>query len=102
MKIDHIDAIHLLFEYPNRHGFRYGGGVCTGRITSLIAVHTDTGQVGYGSAYSHPAMMDLVVKKQLEPLLIGEDPREVERLWDLMYGTTRWYGRKGAAMTAIG
>ena len=27
MKIDHIDAIHLLFEYPNRNGFRYSGGV---------------------------------------------------------------------------
>ena len=102
MKIDRIDAIHLLYEYPNRHGFRYGGGICNGRLASLVAVHTNTGAVGLGSAYSHPTMVDIVVKQQLEPLLVGEDPREVEALWSKMYGVTRWYGRKGAAMTAIG
>ncbi len=102
MKIDHIDCLNLLFEYPNRAGFRYAGGVCTGRITSLVLVHTDTGQVGIGSAYSHPGMVYLTVKQQLEPLLRGDDPREVEALWDKMYKLTRWYGRKGAALSALG
>jgi len=102
MKIDHVDCIHLLFEYPNRAGFRYAGGVCNGRLASLVLVHTDTGQVGIGSAYSHPALVDIVVKHQLEPILRGEDPREIEALWDRMYNMTRWYGRKGAAMTALG
>lgn len=102
MKIDHIDCLNLLFEYPNRAGFRYAGGICTGRLTSLVLVHTDTGHVGIGPAYSHPAMVDLVVKHQLEPILRGEDPREVEALWDKMYKLTRWYGRKGATMSAIG
>ena len=102
MKIDHIECINLLFEYPNRAGFRYAGGICTGRLTSLVLVHTDTGEVGIGSAYSHPAMVYLVVQQQLEPMLRGEDPREVELLWDKMYKLTRWYGRKGAAMSALG
>jgi len=102
MKIDHIEAINLCFEYPDRSGFRYAGGVCTGRLTSLVLVHTDTGQVGVGSAYSHPGLVYLVVKQQLEPLLRGEDPREVEDLWDQMYRITRWYGRKGATMSALG
>jgi L-alanine-DL-glutamate epimerase-like enolase superfamily enzyme len=102
MKIDRIETIHLKFDYPNREGFRYGGGVCNGRLASLIAVHTNTGAVGYGSAYSHPILVDVVVKQQLEPRLIGTDPREVESLWNQMYGITRWFGRKGAAMTALG
>ena len=102
MKIDHIEAINLRYEYPDAHGFQYAAGVCTARVTTLVLVHTDTGQVGIGSAYSHPAMVYLTVRDQLDPLLRGEDPTQVEALWDRMYGLTRWYGRKGAAMSALG
>jgi D-galactarolactone cycloisomerase len=56
---------------------------------------------GVGSIYSHPALVDVVLR-DLEPFLRGEDPREVETLWDKMYGLTRWYGRKGAALSALG
>lgn len=102
MKIDRIDVVHLRFEYPPAQAFQYAGGTCTGRLTSLIRVHTDTGCVGIGSVYSHPALVQLVVKQQLEPMLRGHDPRDVEALWDRMYRLTRWYGRKGAAMSALG
>jgi D-galactarolactone cycloisomerase len=102
MKIDHLDVINLHFEYPTGRRFVYAGGICTGRLTSLVLVHTDTPHVGIGSAYSHPGLVALVIKGQLEPLLRGEDPRDVESLWEKMYGVTRWYGRKGAAMSALG
>lgn len=102
MKIDHLEVINLRYEYPPAQRFAYAGGTCTGRLSSLILVHTDTGAVGVGSAYSHPGLVALIVKQQLEPLLRGRDPREVEFLWDRMYAVTRWYGRKGAAMSAIG
>lgn len=100
MKIDHIEVINLRFEYAD--GFTYAGGKCTARVTTLVLVHCDNGQVGIGSAYSHPGMMALVIDRQLAPLLVGEDPTDVERLWDMMYRVTRWYGRKGAAMSALG
>ena len=100
MKIDHVETITLRFEYAD--GFRYAGGQCTARVTSLVLVHTDSGQVGIGAAYSHPGLVHLIVQEQLAPLLIGEDPTEVESLWQKMYRITRWYGRKGAAMSAIG
>jgi D-galactarolactone cycloisomerase len=102
MQIDHIEVAHLLFEYPLERRFRYAGGTCTGRVTTLVFVHTDTGQVGIGSAYSHPGLVSLVINGQLEAPLRGQDPREVETLWGQMYNLTRWYGRKGAAMTALG
>ena len=100
MKIDRIETINLRFEYAD--GFTYAGGKCTGRLTSLVLVHTDDGRIGVGSAYSHPGLVYLVVQQQLAPLLIGQDPTDVERLWDLMYRVTRWYGRKGAALSALG
>lgn len=100
MKIDHLETITLRFEYAD--GFRYAGGQCTARVTSLVLVHTDAGAVGIGTAYSHPGLVHLIVQQQLAPLLIGEDPKDVETLWQKMYRITRWYGRKGAAMSAIG
>lgn len=100
MKIDHIETINLLFNYDQ--GFAYAGGSCTGRVTTLVLVRTDDGRTGVGSAYSHPGLLYLIIQRQLAPMLIGKDPRDVETLWDLMYNSTRWYGRKGVAMTALG
>ena len=100
MKIDRLETIHLCFEYDE--GFTYAGGTCSGRVTTLVLVHTDTGAVGVGSGYSHPGLMELILAHQLAPFLTGEDPTQVETLWDKMYRITRWYGRKGAAMTALG
>lgn len=102
MKIESIEPIHLLFPYPPDRAFEYAGGRCTGRLTSLVRVHTSTGAVGLGSAYTHPGLLDVLIRDQLEPLLLGEDPREVEGLWEKLYGVTRWYGRKGAALTTLG
>ncbi len=100
MRIDHVETITLRFEYAD--GFQYAGGKCTARVTSLVLLHTDTGHVGIGAAYSHPGLVHLIVQDQLAPLLIGEDPTDVEALWQRMYRIARWYGRKGAAMSAIG
>ena len=102
MKIEHVEAINLLYQYPENDRFQYAGGVCTNRLTTLILVHTDTDHVGIGSVYSHPALIYLIVRDQLNPLLIGEDPCNVEDLWRKMYGLTLWYGRKGVAMSTLG
>jgi len=102
MKIDHVEGINLLYEYPGGQGFQYAGGVCTARVTSLIRVHTDNGLVGVGSVYSYPGAVYLIVRDQIDPLLQGENPEEIEKLWAKMYGLTRWYGRKGVAMSTLG
>jgi len=102
MRIATIDVLNLRFAYPGGAGFRYAGGVCSGRVTSLVRVHTECGKTGWGSAYSHPELVRIVVEGHLRPLLLGADPREVEALWQRMYALTRWYGRKGAAVSALG
>jgi len=100
MKIKSIESIPLRFEYAR--GFEYAGGRCTSRVTNLVRVHTEDGAVGIGSAYTHPGLAHLIIKHQLEPLLIGRNSTDTEDLWNFMYRVTRWYGRKGAAMSAIG
>jgi D-galactarolactone cycloisomerase len=44
----------------------------------------------------------LIIEKHLTPLLLGDDPTATEALWDKMYVLTRWYGRKGVAMSTLG
>ena len=102
MKIDRIEVINLRFTYPPGHEVKAACGVVTGRVTSLVCVTTDNGMTGLGAAYSHPDLVRIIVENHLTPFLLGRDPREVEQLWDLMYSLTRWYGRKGAAISALG
>ena len=102
MRITRVEVTTLVFAYAPERRFRYAGGVCTHRVTSLVQVHTDTGQVGIGCAYSHPGIVSLVIEEHLAPHLIGRDPTEVEALWLTMYRHVRWYGRKGAAVSALG
>ena len=102
MKITNIEVTNLRFTYPPGQRFQYAGGTCTGRLSSLIRVSTDEGIEGIGSVYSHPDLVRMIVEQQLRNLLIGEDPLEVEAIWDKNYRITRWYGRKGAAISALG
>lgn len=102
MRIVDVEVINLCYQYPPADRFVFAGGIATGRLTTLVKVHTDSHAVGYGSTYSHPALVRTVVDQQIKPFLVGEDPTEVEALWDLMYRITRWYGRKGTAISALG
>src|SRR5205823_527225 len=42
-----------------------------------------------------------IIEGSLKPLLIGQDPLCIEKLWDDMFWRVRGYGRKGVAFCAI-
>jgi L-rhamnonate dehydratase len=63
-----------------------------------VMVETNKGISGYG--YGGPGA-SFVVERHLPKLLLGEDPFQVERLWDIMWRGTLYYGRKGVAVHAI-
>ncbi len=63
-----------------------------------VMVETDKGITGFG--YGGPGAA-FVVERHLPKLLVGEDPFQVERLWDIMWRGTLYYGRKGVAVHAI-
>lgn len=102
MLIENIEVIDLIFQYLPSMEFRHSGGVCTGRLMALVRVQTNDGRQGWGSAYSHPGVMRLIIEQHLQPHLLGHDPRQTEFLWDKMYDLIRWYGRKGAAVSTLG
>ena len=67
----------------------------------LIEIFTDDGLVGLGNAALAPQATKQVIDLYLQPLLIGQDPWDVERLWQQMYRKTMAFGRKGIGMVAI-
>jgi D-galactarolactone cycloisomerase len=99
--IERVECLHLRFTMPPERTFSTPGGPATGRLTTLIRLTTDDGLVGIGSAYAHPALVQATVD-HLTPFVLGYDPRETERHWNRLHGISRWYGRKGAAVSAIG
>lgn len=67
----------------------------------IIEVFTDDGLVGIGNAALAPPVAKQVIDSCLAPLLVGENPWDIESLWQHMYRKTMAFGRKGIGMVAI-
>ncbi len=65
---------------------------------TAVQIVTDKGVSGIG--YGGPGA-NFVIEKHLIKLLIDEDPFDVERIWDIMWRSTLYYGRKGLVVHAI-
>jgi L-rhamnonate dehydratase len=63
-----------------------------------VEITTDKGVKGYG--HGGPAG-GAVVEKHLAKLLINEDPFNIERIWDILWRATMYYGRAGVVINAI-
>jgi len=101
VKITSVEVHNLYYRYPDDEVHRCAEGHMGARLTTIVFV-TAGGTTGAGAAYSHPGILRLIIEDHLAPFLVGQDPARIEQLWDTMYSLTRWYGRKGAAISAIG
>ena len=77
MKITSIDAFPLAYPEPHYKGIE--------RYVTLARIETDDGLVGWGECISQfreaSIATKLIIEQGFAPLLVGEDPRDVERLW---------------------
>ncbi|MBT4126821.1 MAG: mandelate racemase/muconate lactonizing enzyme family protein [Chloroflexi bacterium] len=71
---------------------------------TVVRVHTDEGLTGIGQCEAPSLVIDAIIRSSqgLEALLVGEDPTEVQRLWQKMYNSTGVFGRRGVVIGAIG
>jgi L-rhamnonate dehydratase len=67
----------------------------------VVEVFSDDGLVGIGNAALAPQLTKQAIDLYLKPLLIGQNPWDVEFLWQHMYRKTMAFGRKGIGMVAI-
>jgi len=94
-----------------------------GRISSfdatIVRIETECGIVGYGEAKEEVGSsgnnhgLTALIRHKFAPLLIGQDPRDINRLWELMYNGVRDHyalrdahvfpilGRRGITVSAI-
>jgi len=104
VKITDIQAIHLRVDDPNIGLFDGSYDDC------VIRVETDEGITGIGEVETLADAVQAIVYARpahskawgLRELLIGRDPSHPEELWDLMYDSTCYVGRRGLMMHAIG
>lgn len=109
MKITDVQAIVLESPFDNEPpaGSEEAHGV---KHCLLIKVTTDEGITGWSDIETAPHIGRAVVSapesgvgmfEGLKALAVGEDPFDVERLWDKIYRGTIYYGRRGAAMQVL-
>jgi len=86
------------------------GAIADGSQDDLVVlVHTDEGITGVGEVDSAPEAVRAIVHApgshaiagSLRELLVGEDPADVERLWQKMYRGLIYVGRRGIALHAL-
>jgi L-lyxonate dehydratase len=67
----------------------------------VVEIFTDDGLLGIGNAALAPQITKQTIDLYLKPLLMGQNPWDVEFLWQHMYRKTMAFGRKGVGMVAI-
>jgi len=67
-----------------------------------LQIHTDAGLTGLGEPYleNHPESVIAEVRR-LEPALLGQNPTQVERLWQAMYDAGLGYKGGPVTMSAL-
>ena len=94
---------HLLsvpFTDPPKTGF------LTLDMIDLLVVEVETASGVVGTGHLHPLAggmrtLEMCIREMLQPLLLGEDARQVESLWQKMWQATYIQGRMGITVMAM-
>ncbi|MBD9558930.1 MULTISPECIES: mandelate racemase/muconate lactonizing enzyme family protein [Ensifer] len=70
------------------------------RAHVLVEIECDDGTIGWGECLG-PARPNAAVVAAYTPWLIGQDPRQTEKLWAILYNALRDQGQRGLAVTAL-
>lgn len=119
MKIANIEAYWLRCPIPKEKQHRSDYGLLTNFDMTLVVVTTDTGLQGFGEAKaavgSSGSCASIVscIEHELKPILIGQDARNISRIWEIVYNGTRDHyalsrgrkfpilGRRGLTISAL-
>ena len=119
MKITRVEAIWLQVPIPEAQQHVSDFGRATTFDTALVQVHTDAGITGVGEAKVSAGSpgdyhgVVAIINSEFGPALVGEDPRNISRIWEQLYSGTRGHyaiarghvfpalGRRGTSISAI-
>jgi L-alanine-DL-glutamate epimerase-like enolase superfamily enzyme len=104
LKITRVET-HVLVV-PN-----YDDDACSSAQDDLVVIlHTDEGVIGIGETDTNPWVARECIHapgthcmgRGLEEMLLGEDPRHPEAIWQKLYSGSKMTGRRGAVICAMG
>ena len=103
MKITQVKTIRLRAEIPAAGQVFSRSGVRNTRSTTLIKVETDDGIYGLGSASGNGELIEFIVARVLQPMLVGMDPTAIDEIWDTAYvrGGHKEFGTRGIGVVAL-
>lgn len=119
MKITNVEAFWLRCPIAKEKQHRSDYGLLTEFDMTLVVVTTDSGLQGFGEAKaavgSSGSCASIVscVENELKPILIGQNPHHISRIWELVYNGTRDHyaldrgrkfpilGRRGLTISAM-
>lgn len=119
MRIRDVRATWLRHPIPPERQHTSDFGRLTTFDMTLVTVTTEDGRTGYGEAKAAVGSAGVngavvaSVEQELRPLLIGEDARQIARLWEIMYNGSRAHfalergrgfpvlGRRGVTISAM-
>lgn len=119
MKITNVEAFWLRCPIPKEKQHFSDYGLLTDFDMTLVVITTDSGLKGFGEAKAAVgssgvcASIVTCVEKEIKPLLIGKDAREISRIWEHVYNGTRDHyalkrgrkfpilGRRGLTISAL-
>ena len=103
MRITGVETIPLSYDMP--YPLTYARGEYQTRDALLVKIHTsDPDIVGWGESamWGGPhAVSATVIEREIAPLIVGEDPRRPEYLWEKVYQSTYYHGRKGILLACL-
>ena len=105
MQIEKIDVYQVDLPIPGGGAQVSGGKAPEVAVSTIVALETDTGIVGWGEAISGAPVISVsvafIVRERLSPLIKGRDPRDVAGAWQAMRDATYWDGNGGIVSFGI-
>src|ERR1700758_1877474 len=110
MKIRSVDGYWVHIPIPSEKQHTSDFGRTTSFDATLVRIDTECGLTGWGEAKAQGGSMagnqplTAMMNEEFAPLLMGEDPRDITRLWEKLYSGTRAHYalREGRVFPVLG
>ncbi|KAK8869491.1 hypothetical protein IAR55_000056 [Kwoniella newhampshirensis] len=88
-----------MHQYPEYKVSRTSWGI--GVLGSIfVKLTASDGSVGYATGFGGPPALYLI-EEHFKRFVVGQDPRDTNKIWDQMFRASMFYGRKGITLAAI-
>ena len=94
----------MRYPFPPPIKYEYSGGVVENQDVCLVRVTCDNGEYGLGEIthgqYCYHPITGLI--EHFKQLLMGRPVLEINRAWEIMYGSSVFWNRQGVGIGAMG